>query len=573
VKIVSSSTGPVVHWLKSLSGVGIVLGTVFFAAALTPTLLPRSFLTQGALAGACFAIGYGAGVFWRWLWSYLELPEPPARLRFAINRLIAAISLVIVVACLWRAAGWQNSVRSAMAMPPVESTHPFKLCAIALLTFCVLLALARLFLWISGFVAARTYRFIPRRVANVLGVSAAALLFWSTTNDLFLHTAFRLLDSSYRQYDALIEPNRPQPISPGKTGSSASLLQWTGLGRAGREYVASGPDAITISSFTGRPALEPIRVYVGQRSATTAQARAQLALNELKRQGGFDRSVLVVITPTGTGWVDPSAIDSIEYLQDGDIASVAVQYSYLSSPLSLLIQPEYGAESGRALFTAIYNYWTTLPKNKRPRLYLHGLSLGAMNSAQSAELLEMIGDPISGALWSGPPFASRIWRTITANRNPGSPEWLPEFRDGRVVRFMNQHGPTVPPATPWGPLRIVYLQYASDPIVLFSYHDLYRRPAWMDAPRGPDVSPELQWYPVVTMLQLALDMAVAPGAPMGYGHVYAPEHYIDAWVAVTDIQHWTPDALARLKQHLAATARQSIDHADSKEDPYDNRGG
>jgi uncharacterized membrane protein len=512
-------------------------------------------------------------VFWRWLWHYLELPEPQARLRFAINRLIAASSLVIVVICLWRAAGWQNSVRAAMAMPPVDSAHPFKLCAIALLTFCLLLALARLFVWIALFLGEHIHRFMPRRLANVLGVAVAALLIWSATNELVLRSAFRALDSSYRQFDALIEPNRPQPSAPGRTGSRASLLKWTELGRAGREYVASGPDAATISAFTGRPALEPIRVYVGQRNAATAQARAQLALDELKRQGGFDRSILVVITPTGTGWVDPSAMDAIEYLQDGDIASVALQYSYLSSPLSLLIQPEYGAESSRALFTAIYDYWTTLPKDKRPRLYLHGLSLGAMNSEQSAELLEMIGDPISGALWSGPPFASRIWRTITANRNAGSPEWLPEFRDGRFVRFMNQNGPTVPPTTLWGPLRIVYLQYASDPIVLFSYHDLYRPPAWMSAPRGPDVSPELRWYPVVTMLQLALDMAVAPSAPMGYGHVYAPEHYIDAWVAVADIRNWTSDALARLKQHLATAARQSTDHDDSKEDPYDNRGG
>ena len=43
----------------------------------------------------------------------------------------------------------------------------------------------------------------------------------------------------------------------------------------------------------------------------------------------------------------------------------------------------------------------------------------------------------------------------------------------------------------------------------------------MNAPRGPDVSPELRWYPVVTMLQIAVDMAVATGTPFGYGHVYA----------------------------------------------------
>jgi uncharacterized membrane protein len=337
--------------------------------------------------------------------------------------------------------------------------------------------------------------------------------------------------------------------------------------------VASGPAAAQISAFTGRAARDPVRVYVGLRGADTPRARAKLALDELKRQGGFDRSTLIVITPTGTGWIDPAAMDTVEYLLDGDVASVAVQYSYLNSPLSLLFQPEYGAEAARALFAAIYGYWTTLPRDTRPRLYLHGLSLGAMNSEQSAELFETIGDPIAGALWSGPPFASRIWRSITENRNEGSPAWLPEFRDGRFVRFMNQNGPTVPRDAPWGPMRVVYLQYASDPIVLFNYRDAYQRPAWMRAPRGPDVSPELRWYPVVTMLQLALDMAVANGTPMGFGHVYAPEHYVDAWVAVADIRHWSDDALARLKDHLANAARAAIDADTGNNNPYRDRGG
>ena len=196
-----------------------------------------------------------------------------------------------------------------------------------------------------------------------------------------------------------------------------------------------------------------------------------------------------------------------------------------------------------------------------------------MNSERSAELFETIGDPIAGALWSGPPFASRVWRSITENRNEGSPAWLPEFRDGRFVRFMNQNGPTVPRDAPWGPMRVVYLQYASDPIVLFNYRDAYQRPAWMRAPRGPDVSPELRWYPVVTMLQLALDMAVANGTPMGFGHVYAPEHYVDAWVAVTGIRHWSPDTLARLKDHLGKAARAAIGANASDDNPYRDRGG
>ena len=547
-----------------------MLGALFFAAALTPTLIPRSYLTQGALAGGCFAIGYFAGVLWRRLWHYLELPEPSARARSVANALVAVGCLLVVILALGRTAEWQNSIRTVMKMAPVETAHPLKVCAIALITFVVLLALGRLFALVARFLAARTPRLVPRKVANVIGLLVAALLFWSIASNVLIRTAFNALDSSFRELDVLLEPERPQPTDPGRTGSPASLVKWTELGRMGRRFIASGPTATEISAVTGGPAQNPVRVYVGLGSRYTAQARARLALEELKRQHGFDRKILIVITPTGTGWIDPAAMDTVEYLHHGDVASVAMQYSYLNSPLSLLFQPEYGAEASRALFAEIYGYWTTLPKDKRPKLYLHGLSLGAMNSEKSAELFETIGDPIAGALWSGPPFESRIWRSVTANRNPGSPAWLPEFRDSRFVRFMNQNGPTVPPDAPWGPMRVVYLQYASDAITFFAYRDAYQAPDWMNAPRGPDVSPELRWYPIVTMLQLALDMAVATATPMGFGHVYAPEHYVDAWVAVTDVGDWSGDALAKLKEQLAAKARKTS-AGDADDDP--DRGG
>jgi uncharacterized membrane protein len=557
--------------LLSLSGVGLTLGALFFAAALTPTLIPRSYLTQGALAGGCFAIGYFAGVLWRRLWHYLELPEPSARARSIANALVAAGCLLVVIISLWRTAEWQNAIRTVMKMAPVETAHPLKVCAIALITFLVLLALGRMFVLIAGFLAARTQRVIPRKVANVIGVLVAGLLFWSIASNILIRTAFNALDSSFRELDVLLEPERPQPTAADRTGGPASLVEWNELGRMGRRFIASGPTAAEISAVTGRPAQDPVRVYVGLGSGDTAQARARLALEELRRQHGFDRKLLIVITPTGTGWIDPAAMDTIEYLHHGDVASVAMQYSYLNSPLSLLFQPEYGAEAARALFVEIYGYWTTLPNDRRPKLYLHGLSLGALNSEKSAELFEMIGDPIAGALWSGPPFESRNWRSITANRNQGSPAWLPEFRDGRFVRFMNQNGPTVPADAPWGPMRVVYLQYASDAITFFDYRDAYQAPAWMNAPRGPDVSPELSWYPIVTMLQLALDMAVATNTPMGFGHVYAPEHYVDAWVAVTDVRDWSADALAQLKQQLAAKARKTSTGSNADDDP--DRGG
>src|SRR5262249_37636737 len=145
-----------------------------------------------------------------------------------------------------------------------------------------------------------------------------------------------------------------------------------------------------------------------------------------------------------------------------------LQYSYLASWLSLLVEPGYGADAARALFNEIYGYWITLPRDNLPRLYLHGLSLGAMNSEQSTDLIEALAEPFAGARWSGPHYSSRLWRFLTGRRNPGSHAWLPRFRDGSFVRFMNQHGEAAGPDSAsnaaWGPMRVIYLQYASDPV-------------------------------------------------------------------------------------------------------------
>lgn len=542
---------PFVRLWHSLSVPGLVLGTLFFAMALTPSLIPRTFATQGVLSGSGFAVGYGIGAFLSWLRRYMELPELRGRAASVCTALVIAGCIAVALVFLGRTADWQNSIRELMELPPLTTGHPFLVSAIAIVTFLFLLMLARLFQLIFRFVSARVERVVPRRVSNVISMAFAALLVWSLGNNVLLRGVLNGLDRSFEQLDAFIEPTIPPPSSPLRTGSAESLLRWDALGRTGRNYIGSGPRAADISALAGGDAQDPIRVYVGLRAAETPRERAQIALAEMKRVGAFDRSVLVVITPTGAGSVDSAAIDSLEYLLHGDVASIAMQYSYLHSPLSLLIQPEYGLDSARALFAAVYEHWRTLPRDSRPLLYLQGLSLGAMNSERSAALFEMIGDPINGALWSGPPFESQVWRRITDDRNAGSASWLPVFRDGSFVRFMNQKGAAPGTGRDWGPIRIVYLQYASDPITFFDYHDLYRRPAWMDAPRGPDVSPELRWYPVITMLQLALDMALTPTTPVGFGHLYAPAHYLDAWIALIGDGGWSPDGIDRLKKHLA----------------------
>ena len=532
---------------SSLSLPGLVIGVLFFAVSLTPSLIPRPYVLQGVLSGCSLAAGYGLGVFGRWLWHYLELPALAPRIGRVIRVLAVAGCAGVAIVFLWQAARWQNSVRSLMGLDPVETAEPLELALVALLVFIVLVALARLFRITFAFLSRKFEHVTPKPVARLLGIFLALALFWSVADGLLLKAGLRLADSSFRELDALIDSDLAPPANPLKTGSTGSLIPWQDLGFRGREFVTSGPTAEKIGAFLHQPALEPIRVYVGLNAAETAKDRAALALAELKRTGAFERSTLIVVVPTGTGWVDPAAMDTVEYLHHGDVASVALQYSYLTSWLSLLVEPSYGAEAGEALFKTVYGYWTTLPKDRRPKLYLHGLSLGALNSERSADLFDVIGDPFQGALWSGPPFASAGWKSATAGREPGSPAWLPRFRDSSVIRFTAQKNALDIPGASWGPMRIVYLQYASDPVTFFDAHSFYREPDWMKQPRGPDVSPYLRWYPVVTMLQLALDMAMATTSPMGYGHVYAPEHYIDAWVAVTDPQGLAPGDVERLK--------------------------
>jgi uncharacterized membrane protein len=243
---------------------------------------------------------------------------------------------------------------------------------------------------------------------------------------------------------------------------------------------------------------------------------------------------------------------ALEHLLRGDVASVSVQYSYLASWLALLADPEYGIETARAVFAKIYEHWRALPRDTRPRLYVHGLSLGSFNSDLSHDLYQVIGDPYHGAFWVGPPFASRTWSSVTRQRNPGTPFWLPEFRDGAVIRFTSQTNTLKDAPAPWGPYRVIYLQYASDAISFFDPNALWRRPPWLEPPIGPDVSPDFTWIPVVTFLQLAIDVMTAVQTPFGHGHNYLFAHYLDGWASLTDAPGWTPEGIEALKVRFDA---------------------
>lgn len=525
------------------------LGLLLFATSLTPSLIPRGPILQGVLGGTLTALGYLLGKIVAVVWHAGEMP----RLRPGFGRrtsyLAFGLSCAVLLWTLSRTLTWQNDLRLKMGMMPADSLHLAQIMALALVAFAVWCALGAGIAALFRLVRSWFYVVMPARRANVLAVIAVLAILFVVTRDGIIDVVFAGLDESYEAAQGLFEEAPPAPIEARVTGSPESLVDWSAIGLPGRDFILSGPDAAAISAFTGRPALDPIRVYVGRANGETPRERAELALAELQRLNAFDRKVLVVASPTGTGWLDPGSHDPLEYMHGGDIATAATQYSYLQSPLALIFETEAGLEQATETLEVIHNFWKTLPPDDRPRLYVHGLSLGAWSSMYATNLFRLVDYPIHGAYWAGPPFPSRFWNYVQNARAPGSPWVLPTIGDGSLVRYASNVADASEGEADWGNMRIVFLQYSSDPIVFYDPYSVWRAPPWMNDPPAEDASEHMRFVPFVTQFQLALDMALSFGAPPGHGHAYYAQDYIAPWVQVSQPDGWTEEDTERLKAH------------------------
>ncbi|MEO0653380.1 MAG: alpha/beta-hydrolase family protein [Pseudomonadota bacterium] len=527
----------------------LLLGLVFFAASLTPSLIPRGPEVQGVLGGVVTALGYLAGQIILFFWRAADMPTLRGRLAQLAELAALLVVLVLLGIAIAFSLTWQNDLRAKMGLPPSDALQIVIIVAVALATFAAAFVLGALIAALFRLIRSKFYRIMPPRRANVLGAVAVVLILFVITRDGIVNNVLSSFDASYAAAQNLFDTAPPPPADPDAPGGANSLVDWATMGQPGRDFLTSGPDAAAISAFTGEPALDPIRVYVGRANGDSPRERAELALAELKRRDAFSREVLVVTSPTGTGWMDPGSHDPLEYMHGGDIATVGAQYSYLQSPLALIFETDAGLEQATALLEVVHTYWKTLPRDSRPRLYAHGLSLGAWSSMFATNLFRLVDDPIDGAFWAGPPFPSDFWNYVQEARVPGSPWVLPTVGDGSLVRYASHYADASEAEGDWGEMRIVFLQYSSDPIVFYDPFSLWRAPQWMNDPPAPDASEHLRFVPIVTQFQLALDMALAFGAPAGHGHAYVAQDYIGPWVEVTAPRNWISEDTARLKAH------------------------
>jgi uncharacterized membrane protein len=418
---------------------------------------------------------------------------------------------------------------------------------VAVLVFALFVQIGRGVRWLGRSLVRLFDRFLPRRIGRPLGVLVAVALVIFLLNGVLFQGLINAANSAFSVKDGVTEKGAVEPTAPERSGSPASLIPWDELGLQGRNFVGSGPTPAELAAFSGRPALEPVRAYAGLQAADDVGTRAALAVRDLERAGGFQRSVLVVATTTGTGWVDPASSTALEYEFNGDTAMVAMQYSYLPSWLSFLVDQAKARDAGRALFDAVYGVWARLPVESRPRLYVFGESLGTFGGEAAFSGLADIVNRTDGVLWAGPPNFNDLWRGLVENRDAGSPEWRPVVDDGRTARFADEPADLDKPAAPWVTPRLAYLQNASDPIVWWSPRLILQHPDWLRGTRGPDVSQSMVWLPFVTFWQVTADMVFAVGVPDGHGHKYSAD-YVNGWADVAQPPGWTAADTQRLRE-------------------------
>ena len=312
------------------------------------------------------------------------------------------------------------------------------------------------------------------------------------------------------------------PTSPLMSGSPESISPFADLGQQGRRFVTDVLTPEYIDETMGEEgAAHPIRVFIGYNSEPLyPSGRAEMALDELDRTGAFDRSYLVLVSPTGTGWVDQTMIESAEMFTRGDIATCVIQYGKYPSFLSLQ-KVALGRAQFRLLLWGVAQRLAGRPPEERPKVLVFGESLGAWTSSDVVMHNGIAGFDhygIDKALWAGLPWMAK-WSKDGMGRS--SSDLVPEGTVGVFDRPEELEALTQQERSA---LRAIILSHDNDPIAVMGPDLAIREPEWLKGERGRGVPPDMVWTPIVTGIQVMVDaanaMVTVPGHFGSFGHDY-----------------------------------------------------
>ena len=380
------------------------------------------------------------------------------------------------------------------------------------------------------------------------------------------------IEAGTSKFDDVLDASAPGVwTGPTVSGDPSSVVDWASMGREGRRHVATiaRPEPVTdgpmevagtarpelsIATVMGEPAkATPIAIFVGLDNAETAKERVALALAEMDRTNAWSRSLIMLISPTGTGYVNYVATASAQYLTRGDIATVTLQYSKRPSPLSLG-KIGQAKEQNRLLWLTILERVRLMDPGSRPRVVVFGESLGAHTSQAPFQGWGTLGPEALGidrALWIGTPSSSAWRKELTQlDRVDVDPSLVAVVNDYEQYRALGD--------VERRRVRYVLLSHDNDGVTKFDADLLSRSPVWLGdarpvpqevegrSPRG--VPESMRWRPVTTFFQLLVDMknAQIPGSYRAWAHDYRPD-LPDFIRDVFDLDDVTDEQLERIK--------------------------
>ncbi|MCJ0890431.1 alpha/beta-hydrolase family protein [Rhodococcus sp. ARC_M5] len=410
-----------------------------------PSLLPRPAATQAVLTGVLMASALAV------MWSARRAlgSRKPDRVR--LRAWAAGAGTLTAIASSVANLRWQNRLRAAMDFDTVEWRYALDVAAGAICVALLLCGLGRAATRIGGALGGdRSVILIA--IAGLMAYFVAAPAVWSA------------MSTSFSASNSALDDAVTTPSSTTRSGAPDSLVPWRTLGREGRKFVSGGLD------------LETVRTYVGLDSAPTLDRRVALAVADMDRAGAFERSVVVVAIPTGSGWVDENAVIGAESRFGGDVATVAVQYSNKPSWATFLFAEDDARRSANAMVRAVAA--RAASESTPPDVIVYGQSLGAVAGSDAYVSLERSDPSVCGAVWAGPPAGA-----------------------------VNAEGSTV-------------VANSSDPVVRWSAELLWSPPH--TSITRPD-APTPMWLPIVGFVQTSVDLAAALDVDPGHGHRYGTD--------------------------------------------------
>ncbi len=231
------------HWPRWLTydfG-GVAVAFVFAWLSFTPSLIPRSGLFQGLVAGVAGVIGYALGIAITWTVVQFTDRRPSETGWRTAWRVLWVVAVIGSLVALTLGQIWQADVRELMGMKDAGYPSSGAALLVALIVFVLFMAIGRGIRRFFRWLLRQLERFLPPKIAKGLAVVAVIMLVTAFISDVVVAGALSAMDEVFAATNENSYPDTGRPTSDTVSAGPASGVTWESLGRTGRDYVAGAP--------------------------------------------------------------------------------------------------------------------------------------------------------------------------------------------------------------------------------------------------------------------------------------------------------------------------------------------